>query len=103
MPCPLSKKRKRKRQKNQRKRKSLLTTMEPTSRTGVAFYARGSCLLQNITLSQGKLTIGNPPSINPTNSRRYKKHNGMTHAQLHTGIMICRECHSAIHKFIDNK
>eukprot|EP01126_Amoeba_proteus_P064730 TRINITY_DN9094_c0_g1_i1.p1 TRINITY_DN9094_c0_g1~~TRINITY_DN9094_c0_g1_i1.p1 ORF type:complete len:215 (-),score=34.96 TRINITY_DN9094_c0_g1_i1:300-944(-) len=33
----------------------------------------------------------------------YKKHHGMTHVELHTGIMICRPCHSSIHKFIDNK
>jgi len=27
----------------------------------------------------------------------------MTREQLHTGLMICRSCHSAIHSFIDNK
>lgn len=27
----------------------------------------------------------------------------MSKAELHAGIMICRDCHSAVHKFEDNK
>lgn len=33
----------------------------------------------------------------------YKNHHGKTKDQLHSGIMVCRDCHSAIHKFEDNK
>eukprot|EP01125_Pyxidicula_operculata_P012774 TRINITY_DN4201_c0_g1_i2.p1 TRINITY_DN4201_c0_g1~~TRINITY_DN4201_c0_g1_i2.p1 ORF type:complete len:227 (+),score=43.44 TRINITY_DN4201_c0_g1_i2:25-705(+) len=33
----------------------------------------------------------------------YKKRYQMTKEQLHTGIMVCRSCHSALHSFIDNK
>jgi len=33
----------------------------------------------------------------------YKKHEGMTRELLHTGVMLCRPCHSCVHKFEDNK
>jgi len=33
----------------------------------------------------------------------YLKHEGKSKVELHSGIMVCRDCHSAIHKFEDNK
>jgi len=33
----------------------------------------------------------------------YRKREGKSKDELHSGIMICRDCHSAVHKFEDNK
>jgi len=83
--------------KEEPKQESSSSSEESTEDSNEGYKEDGCCLIceREMPLTKHHLI---PREVHEW----HKKHGGKTHKQLHTGIMICRDCHSAIHKFISN-